>query len=161
MRSEVEQAERWAELPGDQVAGRLRDEDLATVAGGTDSGRAVDVQADVALSCPNRLAGVDAHPVPDGDSVGPRPLGHGPLAVDRGLDSRSGALEDEVQPIASRAPLERTMSRERLADQPVVIGQHRRIAVAQDLEQPRRALDVGEHEGDRSGWLVRSGGLGR
>ena len=160
MRPEVEQAEWRPKLGCDQVPGSLRHEDLATVAGGADPGRTMDVEADVALGCPDRLARVDAHPVPYGDPVRPFPGRDCELAVDRGLDRRSGALEHEIQPIAGRAPLERTVDGERFADQPMVIGQHRRIPVPEDLEQPRRALDVGEHEGDGPGRLAGFGGFG-
>ena len=60
-----------AQLVGDQVAGRLGDEDLAAVAGRADPRGAVDVEPDVALRGAPRLAGVEPHPVAHRDPVGP------------------------------------------------------------------------------------------
>ena len=56
MLSEVAEAVRARE-----VASRLRDEDLATVACGGDPRGTVDVDADVTLSRYERLAGVETH----------------------------------------------------------------------------------------------------
>ena len=58
--------------------------------------------------------------------------------------------KDEVESVACRSALERTVSRERLADEPMVIRKRLGIAIAECLEQARRALDVGEHQGDGS-----------
>ena len=72
------------------------------------------------------------------------------LPVDGRLDRVARRREDEVESVAGRSALERTVSRERLADQPMVVRQRLGITVAERLEQARRALDVGEHQGDGS-----------
>ena len=123
-----------------------------------DPSRPVDVQPDVALRRVPRLSGVETHPVADRGSVGPGVAADRELAVDRRLDGRPRAREDEVEPVARRPALERAVLGEGLAEQPVVIGQHLRIAVAERLEQARRALDVGEHQGDGP---RRKAGVGR
>ena len=48
-----------------EVEGCLRDHGLPAVSRGSDPGRTVDVDADVALFSDERLAGVEAHPHPD------------------------------------------------------------------------------------------------
>ena len=70
------------------------------------------------------------------------------LGVDGRLDGAPRRGEDEVQPVAGRAALLGPVRGERLPDEPVVIGEHVPIALAQGLEQARRTLDVREHQGD-------------
>ena len=83
MDPQVGEPDRRLQLVGDEVAGRLRDEDLAAVAGRADPGRPVDVESDVALGRGPRLARVEAHPVADRDPAGPLVAGDRELAVDR------------------------------------------------------------------------------
>ena len=145
--AEIDEPDLPAQLRADQVVGRLRDEDLPAVTGSADPRGAVDVEPDVALRGAHGLAGVEPHPIAYGDAAGPLPGPDRELALDRRLDRVAGGREDEVQPVARRAALDGAVARERLADQAMVIGQHLGIAVAELLEQPRRALDVGERQG--------------
>ena len=103
MGAQVDDAHRRAQLVGDQVAGRLRDEDLAAMTRRADPGRAMDVQPDIALRRAPRLAGVEAHPVAHRDPVGPGMAGDRELPIDGGLDRGARRREDEVQPVARRA----------------------------------------------------------
>ena len=118
------------------------------MAGRADARRAVDVQADVALGGGLRLAGVEAHPVAQRQTVRPRVGSQRELPFHGRLDGRPRGGEDEIQPVAGRPALEGAVPGERVTDQGVMVGQHRGVAVAERLEQGRRALDVGEHEGD-------------
>ena len=63
--AEVVDADAFGQLVAEQRARRLRDEDLAAVAGRADPRRAHDVEPDVALVADRRLAGVQAHPHAD------------------------------------------------------------------------------------------------
>jgi len=161
MGTQVHDAQWRAKLFGDQVAGRLRDENLAAVTGRADACRAMDVQPDVALRRPHRLAGMQAHPVEDRDPIGPGVTGNRQLPVHGRKDRGARRMKDEVEPVAGRTPLERTVARERLPDQPVMVCEHLRVAVPKRLEQAGRTLDVREHQGDGSSRLaVVVGGLG-
>ena len=150
VRPEVDEAERRAHLAGDEVAGRLRDEDLSTVAGRADAGRAMDVDADVPFGGAHRFSGVEAHPILDDRAIRPGVAGDRELGVDRGLDGLSRRREDEVQAVAGVPALEGAVAGEGVADEAMVVGEDLRVAVAERLEEPGRALDVGEGERDRA-----------
>ena len=53
--------------------------------------------------------------------------------------------------VALRVDLDPAVLVDRLADDAMVLGQDVRVIVAELMEQLRRALDVGEEEGDGSG----------
>ena len=148
MDAQVDHAQRRTQLIRDQRVGRVRDEDLAAVTGCTDPCGAMDVQAHVLLGHAPRLPRVNAHPIADGDPVGPPMTGYRKLPVDGRLDRGARRRKDEVESVARRTALKGAVARERLSEEAMVIGQHLRIAVAQRLEQARRALDVGEDERD-------------
>ena len=79
----------------DDVARRLRDEDLPAVARRADAGGDVDVEADVALVAELGLAGVDADAHAHDAVRGPRLALDRALEPDRGRDRVAGAGEGE------------------------------------------------------------------
>ena len=95
------------------------------------------------------------HPIADGRPIRPWVAGERELRIDGRLDGLARARKHEIQAVARRSALERAMLGERLADQPIVIGQYLRVAIAERLEESRRALDVREDHRDGPG---RKGG---
>ena len=131
----------------DQLRGGGTDQDLAAVAGGGDAGGAVDVGPDVALVGQQRGAGVEADADPDRS---PRP-GRRVRLGRRGQRAGRGREGDE-EGVALGVDLDPAVAREGVAHDAAVLGQ--RIGVrfgAECMEQLRRALHVGEEEGDRAG----------
>ena len=72
----------------------------------------------------------------------------GALGVDGRGDGVARAREREEEGVALRVDLDAAVLREALAHQPPVVGEDVGVAVAELLQQARRALDVGEDEGD-------------
>jgi hypothetical protein len=62
----------------------------------------------------------------------------------------TGVGEDDEEGIALRVNLEPAVAGESRAQDPVVLGERLHIAGPELLEQPRRALDVSEEQGDGS-----------
>ena len=144
------------ELVAEQCPRRLRDENLAAVARGGDARRADDVDPEVPLVADVRLARVQPHAHAKLLPLGPlvqaqRPLRlHGPGG---GVACPQERVEERV---ALRVDLRAAVLAERRPDDPPVIGGDGRVdAVAELLQQPRRALDVGEGEGDGSAGQLR------
>ena len=131
-------------LHAGQVPSRLRDQDLAAVAGGGDAGRTVDVDPDVALLGHKRLAGVQSHPHPNGTAL---------EFVARVCRSRKCVRrlpEGDEECVALRVDLDAPVPREGSAEYATMLGKQAGIAGAVLLQQPRRALDVREEERDRA-----------
>jgi hypothetical protein len=122
-----------AEIAVDQLAGRLRQQDLAAVPGGGDPGRPVDVDPDVALVGDRRLAGVQADPHADRTVLERR------LRLPRGGDRlpRRGKGDEERVPL--RVDLDPAVAAERVAQDPAMLRQRAGIGAAELGEQPRRA----------------------
>ena len=124
------------------------------MAGGGDPGRAVDVAADVALLGEERRAGVHADRAP----------GSGPDASARrcgGCRERGGrGREGEEEGVALRVDLDPALGGARVADHAAVLGERLRVGLGAELVQElRRALDVGEEEGDGAGRKVVAHGV--
>ena len=132
-------------LVREQVARRVRQENLPTVAGGGDPGRTVHVHSDVALVRQQRLARVDAHP--HGDAV---LLKKSLRVAGRGRRVARTAEGDE-EGVALGVDLDAVVRLPRLAQGRAVelqlSGVRRRPELA---EQRRRTFDVREEKGDRA-----------
>ncbi len=118
--------------------------------GGGEPRGEMDIVADVALVGDERRSGVQAgtHPYRAGRER------RGELA--RGLDRPRRGREGEEERVALRVHLDAAVCRGRLADQPPVLGERRRIGLGAELVQQRgRALDVGEEKGDRAAREIR------
>ena len=109
---------------------------------GGDARRAVDVDADVALVGHDRLAGVEPHAYADRAVLerGPRFRGSG--------NGFGGARKRDEEGIALRVDLDpECLANASLRAAPV-LGEEVGVCRPVLLEEPRRALDVGEEEGD-------------
>jgi hypothetical protein len=107
----------------------------------------MDVDADVAVLVldAQRLAGVDADPHPQG------PLFERRLCLCGGCDCTLGLLEDGEEGVAFGPELDPLMCREGAAEDPAMLSQELIEALVPELlEQARRALDVGEEDGDNA-----------
>ena len=117
--------------------------------GRADPRGADDVEADVALVAERRLAGVQAHAHANLGAARPCVGGERPLALDGRAHRVARARERVEERIALRVDLvpAGALRRSRAAgagDRPTTCA----VVVAELLQQPRRALDVGEQEGD-------------
>ena len=108
-----------------------------------DPGGAVDVGADVALVRQQRRARVNAHPHRDRQRR---------LGFLRGRQRTRRGRERDEERIALRVDLDAAVPRERVAQDASMLGERLRVLrLAELVQQPRRALDVGEEEGDGAG----------
>jgi hypothetical protein len=129
-----------------ELARRLRKHDLAAVRGRGDPCGAVHVEADEAVLRPLRFAGVD----PDPDAKLPRGS-QCSLRLDGCGDGLRRALEDDEEGISLRVDLDAAEAFEGRPQQAAVSRKSLGVPLAELLQQPRRAGDVGEEEGDRAG----------
>jgi hypothetical protein len=136
----------------DQGRGRRGHDHLAAVPDSGDPGRPVDVRAHVPLLGDERRAGVQAY-----------------ANANRAARERRGRLlgrlertlcraEGNEEGVALRVYLHATLGRKRLAQRATVLGERLRIALRTEfVQEPGRALDVGEEEGDGPGREVTHG----
>jgi hypothetical protein len=132
----------------EKVEGRFREDDLAAVRGRRDARGPMDVHADIALLGQERLPGVESHA--DADRAGlerlPRIFGS------RCRISRAGECDEEG--VSLRVDLDAVVPREGVSQGLAMLGEQVAVAVAMLPQQPRRALDVGEEEGDGAGGKI-------
>jgi hypothetical protein len=121
-----------AEMLGpDEVTSRLRHEYLAAVTGSGNPCCAMDVDADVAVLCQQRLAGVQPHP-------------HAQWSVVKRFTNIQSSGEGILRPtegneecVALSVHLDTAVACERIAKSASVLGQHVCVVVAELLQQPR------------------------
>ena len=130
-------------LAGDEVARRLRQENLPAVPGGSNARRAVNVDADVALLGCDRLARVEPHAHSD------RPVAERRLPVGGGRDRIGGARERHEERVALRVDLDAAVPRESLPQHTTVLAQQLRVTHAMLVQQPSRPLDIRKQERHR------------
>ena len=130
---------------------RLGDEDLPAVAGGTYARGPMHGEAGVAPVARDRLPRVQTHPHLDLHTLGPRVRQQGKLALDCGEKCLSRTRERDEEGVALRVDLVSAVSAEGRAKQPLMIGQHAAVAVAEVLDEPCGPFDVAEEEGDSAG----------
>ena len=136
---------------GNEGRRRRREEHLPAVTGGGDAGRAVDVDADIALIAAQRRARVQAHPDLD------RPAAEGRLCLARGRQPGRGRRERREDGVPLGIDLDAAAARDGLAQDPAMVGEHVGVScVAYLLEQSGRALDIGDEEGHRTARKVWS-----
>jgi hypothetical protein len=128
-----------------EVSGRLREQHLAAVARRGDPSRPVHVQADVILAVRQRLPCVQAHPHLH------RAARQCALCSSGGRDGRGGARERDEEGVALGVDFDSVMLAPCLAEDAVMLGEHRRVPIAELLQQPRGPLDIGEEERHRAG----------
>lgn len=140
MEAEVDELEGRIE----QIARRTRQQDLAAVAGASDSRAAVDVDPHVALVTDHRLARVQAHANTD----------RSPLErILRSLcacDRIRGASECDEEGVTLRVHLDAAVLCKRVPKHAPVLGEDVRVAVAEFVQEPCGPFNIGEEEGDCS-----------
>jgi hypothetical protein len=140
VQAEVDQLEARIE----QVARRLREQDLTAMACAGDSCAAVDVHPHVVLFGEHGLAGVKAHAHPN--RAGAERI----LAGLRGGNGVRGTREGDEEGVPLRVDLDAAVPLERFAECAPMLGEHVGVVLAELVQEPGRTLDVGEEEGDRS-----------
>ena len=148
MLSEIAEARAvWQAALGQRRSG-LGDDDLAPMGRVGDPRGAVNLQPDVIGADKRCLARVDPHAHPDRVTVRPLLRSEADLSVDRCADRIRSFGED----CEHRIPLRLNRMSLMLTDRPVenraVAPQNTHPVLSQGLDQARRALDVGEEEGD-------------
>ena len=139
----------------DQPAGDVREQHLPTVCGRSDPRRAVHPQPDIALLFDYGLARMQPHAHTHLGALGPFVLGKSLLRDDRGSQSRVGAREGEEERVSLVVDLSAFAFLCGCSQDAPLLGENRAVALPQLLEQPRRALDVREQEGDGAAVQLR------
>ncbi|HYY04761.1 MAG TPA: hypothetical protein VE736_12815 [Gaiellaceae bacterium] len=125
--------------------GRGRHEHLAAVARRRNSRGAMDVRSDVPLVGHDRFSGMN--PDPDAN----RGVFQGTLGFSSGGNCFLRAGEDIEERVALCIHFNAVVRAKRGSQKTAVLGEHLGVPIAQFVEQPRRAFDVGEKESDRAG----------
>ena len=136
---------------GDERRRGRGEQDLTPVARRGDPRGADHVQPGVALLAELGHAGVQADPHLDDALVRPVVVADPRLAGERSGEGRLGLLEDRGELVARRVDLCAAVGRDPLAEEPADVADQLRVRRAGALDEPRRALDVGEEERDGSG----------
>ncbi len=136
---------------GEQVARRLREKNLCAVCRARHAGSPVHVEADVAVDGTCRLAGVEPHADADDLAVRPRMRSERSLSGRRGSRCRGGGGERDEERIPFRAQLDSAVGGKSFPHDAVVFAEEARPALPDPLGERRRAFDVREEQGDRSG----------
>src|SRR5439155_14027814 len=111
----------------------------------------VDRKTDIAAVAQSRLACIEPHAHPNQSLMRPHLPREHTLRLRRCRDSRSGTAKDREERVALPVDLDPSVLLEDRAKQLVVPAEQLAVALAAKLlEQPRRALDVREQEGDRA-----------
>ena len=116
-----------------------------------DPGAQMDLEADIPLGRDLRLAGVQAHP--DAQRA-PREY---TLSGGGGCGGSRRRREHEEERVALCVDLHASVRLGDRADQAAMLGERGTVRGTELSQQPRRALDVGEEERDRSGGKLGHG----
>jgi hypothetical protein len=136
-------------LIGDDRLGRLRDQHLAAASGGADPRRPVHRQPGIPSPARDRVPGVNADPHPHPPIGRPGVTRQPHLDRQRAQHRLLGRGEGGEERVPLGVHLMAVVPGDGGADQPLVVGQHLRIPVAQRLDQPGRPLDISEQKRDR------------
>ena len=110
----------------------------------------MDVQAVVRAVAHRRLPRVKAHADTQLDSLRPVMSGERALGLRNRLGCPAGVLEDDEELVATMVDDLPGAALHRFSEEPPVIGEHGRVAIAELADELRRALNIGEDECDRS-----------
>ena len=140
---------RELEVPGRHPRARgRRNEDLAAGRRGAHARRTVNLEPDVAPVSQLGLTGVDAHPNPGQRVLRPGVAGQGPLSGDRRSHGSRGLGERGEVLVRAAVDLMAVRGADGLADQAAVLLEQAEIGLPEPPRERRRALDVGDQEGD-------------
>ena len=148
MRSQVEHADALRQPRLHQRACRVRDEDLAAVACAGDARGTVHIQAHVVGAAQPPFSGVQAHAHADRGSLGPAVRRQPTLRAGARLYRAIRAGEGRKKHSAKTRCLDAAAVRDRVADDPAMVGKDGLVSVTKRLEEPGGALDVREQERD-------------
>ena len=141
----------------DQRARRLRHEHLAAVCGAGDPGGAVDIEAEVFVTDERRLASVQPDAHLNASSLGPGMRLQRELRRRRATAGIQRATENDEERVALGAQLVAAMLGQGFAEHRVMGEQHVGVALAELLDESRRAFDIAEKEGDGTGGQAHAG----
>ena len=134
-----------AHVRAGEVRRRLRQEHLPAVPGGRDPRRPMHVEPDIAFVDQERLPRMQPHPHA-------HPAARkGCLRICSRRHSVRRAREDDEERVPLRVDLDSVVAAPGFSQDAVVLGQHVGVLVTDLLQQPGRALDVGEEECHRPG----------
>ena len=114
-----------------------------------DTRGADDVEPEVPLLAHRRLTRVQAHPHADFFLLWPRVSGEGALSCDRAGHGVPRSRERVEEGVALRVDLRAALFAELVSEEPAVVADDLAVGVTELLEQPGRALDIGEQKRDR------------
>ena len=99
----------------------------------------------------HRPSGVHPHADANGRCLRPRRRRERALCGQRGCEGTLGLGEGDEELVGPAVDLAPARLGDGVAHEPAVIGEELRVRVAELLHEARRALDVGEEQGDRAG----------
>lgn len=152
--TEVAEMSVGRKLVLDELARRIRDENLSAVSHRPDAGRPMDAEADIALAGGPRLSRVQAHSHAHPQVLGPGVAFERALRIDRARDGIAGTGEGDEERVSLHVDLPAAMCLEAVAEDALMVGEDLVVASPQLLEEPRGALDVSEEECDGAGRQV-------
>ena len=132
----------------DERARRLGEEHLPSMADGSDAGALVHVDPDVSLVRQPRLTSMQPHANPD------RAVRERALAVCGGGDRIGSSAEGDEERVTLRVHLDALVVGKRRPESPPMLVQCVPIAVAELMQQSRRALDVRKQQRHHAGWEI-------
>ena len=131
---------------GQQLLRRRRQKHLAAVRRRADPGRLVNVEPEVHVLHQQGLPGVKSHPAAHRFRLRPRMTGERALALGRGRRAGVRLREGDEEGVALPVDLDPAVTREHVAQQGVVVGDHGRPAWTELVGEPGRSLDIGEQQ---------------
>jgi len=117
----------------------------------------MDGQAGISTLDRDRMAGMNAHPDPDGRVGRPLMAGQRPLDLQRAQDRLLRARERHEERVTLGVNFVTGLPGNGRPDQAPVIGQNLDVLLPQRLDQPGRTFDIGEQEGNRAAREVSHG----
>ena len=153
MRPEIAEAKlaRVLFLVLEELPSRLGGEYLAAVGRRRDARGSVHCDSEVAPILQLGPARVHAHPHARVRAAGPVVVLERALCVGGGEEGVRGRPEGEERRVALRVDLLSPVRCDGLAQDPLVLGEHVPVLLAEGLQQRGRALHVGEQEGRGTG----------
>ena len=142
----------------DKVVRGVGYQNLPAMSRRADPRPSMDPDPHIALGGGGRICRVDPHPDPEFAAIRPHLLRQGALAVARREDRVARASEADKERVTLCVDLVALVRGEGLAQEPSVFVEHGGIRlVAEITKQPRRALDIGEQEGNGPGGALVHG----
>jgi hypothetical protein len=159
MLAEIAQAHSFWQIPRYNAVSNIGHKDLTAVSSRSDAGGSVDIHTNIPSLPGYRLARVEPDAHLRRSPIGPRLRLHGPLRRYGGKQGISRPRKGREHGIPLSVHHLTLAFLDGGTEQAVVSCESFGITLTQALEQPRRALDIGEEEGDRPGRQGSHGSL--